>query len=134
MTKRMLPILPVVLLAGHLAAQTASPIFQTLTCVKAQPGRLTEYRDFVTSNGPKLAKVAIDAGTYNTWTLLQAVRPSGEEARCDFEISTLSEGTPPEPNQGQGLAEALSKAGIKISPTDYLGKRDPTSHLVSQPI
>jgi hypothetical protein len=134
MTKRLLLILPAVLLAGHLAAQTATPVFQTLTCVKAQPGKLTEYRDFVTSNGPKLAKVAIDAGSYNTWTLLQSVRPNGEEARCDFEISTLSEGAPPEPNRGQGLAEALSKAGIKMSAADYLGKRDATSHLVSQEI
>jgi len=136
MQKTLLLSLPAVILAGQLTAQTSAPVFQTMTCVKAQPGKFTDYRDFVTSTGPKLARVAIDAGSYTTWTLLQSLRPSGEEARCDFVISTLSEGAPPEPRNagGQGLEQALAKAGVKMSAADYLGKRDATSRLVSQEI
>ena len=135
MLRKLSLTLPAIIFGGQLIAQQPAPVFQTMTCVKAQPGKFTEYRNFVSDTGPKLAHVALDRGSYSTWTLLQSVRPAGDEARCDFVISMLAENAPPEPaNNPKVLEESLAKAGIKMSAVDYLGKRDATSRLVSQEI
>jgi hypothetical protein len=120
-----------ILMAGQLRGQQQPQYYQTLTCIKANPGKGAEYRQFVGDTSKKMAQVRADAGEIVSWTFLRSVMPAGSEARCDYMISTLFEGPPPAPMGSEGLAKALQKANVNMSAGDYIAKRDTLSSLVS---
>jgi len=119
-----------VLLTGGLNAQQPAN-YQIVVCVKAAPGKLAEYRQFVTETGKKIAETRAKAGEIVYWSLLRSVMPAGDEARCDYRIATMYEGLPPRTNDQSGLANTLEKAGLKMSAEQYLAKRNSLSRLVS---
>jgi hypothetical protein len=120
-----------VLVAAGLRAQQQPLYFQAMACIKLQPGKAAEYRQFTADVTTKLQQARLDSGEISTWTLLRSVYPAGGEARCDYLSSTVTEGSPREPLGREGLAEALKKAGLKMTAAEYVARRDSLSRLVS---
>jgi hypothetical protein len=119
------------LLAVGLNAQQQTANYMLVACVKVIPGKFTEYRQFVNDTSKKMAEARAKAGEILSWSLVRSVMPAGAEARCDYTIATTYEGVPPRTNDPAGLAKALDTAGVKMTATQYLAKRDALSHLVS---
>lgn len=112
--------------------QPASPVYtQTLTYVKVVPGKGTEYEQLVKETTQKIAQVRADAGEIVSWTLLRSVMPAGQEARADYVISTISEGSPLPPATPAESAERLKKGGATMSYQQYVDKRGTLSTLVA---
>ena len=63
-------------------------------------------------------------------TLLRAVIPSGETARC-YTLAYRYEGFPPEPQTRQQAEALFQKANVQGTYSDLLAKRDSSSRLVS---
>ena len=121
----------VVLSASAHAQQQSAPAYQIVNCIKLQPGKTTaDFRQFVSEASLKMAQHRIDAGHILSWSLLRSVIPAGEEARCDFIMSSLSE-TPPRPTAPQQLAADLEKANIKMTADEFLARRNSLTRLVS---
>ena len=119
------------LLAVGLNAQQRTANYLMLVCVKATPGKSAEYRQFVSDTGKKIAEARAKAGEIVSWSFARSVIPAGDEARCDYTIATAYEGVPPQTNDSASLAKAIDKAGLKMTATQYLARRNSLSHLVS---
>ena len=117
------------LAAVQLFAQQATPQYQTITCVKARPDKLVEYRDFLIKTGTKIGQVTVDSGRYQTLVILEIVRPSGTEARCDFLLSQISAGAPPEPSPVP--QDVLDKAGVQMTAEQYYARQAELRRVVS---
>lgn len=130
--------LPVVcLLSAALPAQEpakpASPsYFQTLVYIKTPPGKGPDYVQFSAETTRKLMQSRANVGEIFSWTLLRAVMPVGQEARADYLVSILSEGSPRPPLSNPEMDEALKKAGIAMSAEEYIDKRASLTTLVAQ--
>ena len=120
------------LLAASLQAQQQPPPpYQTVVCTKLRPGKTAaEYRQFVTDTTLKVQQARAEAGEIVSWSLLRSVMPAGDEARCDYLSSTLTEG-PPREQRLELLAEGLKKAGVKSTTAEYIARRDSLTRLVS---
>ncbi len=126
--------LPVVILA--MAAlhgqQPAAPTYtQTLAYVRVPAGKGAEYEKFLAETTRKVAQLRANSGEIVSWTVLRAVTPSGQEARANYLISTISEGAPPAPLSQAALATAMKNAGVAMSVTDFTEKRGSLSSLVA---
>jgi hypothetical protein len=119
------------LLQGGLNAQQETPIYLTVACVNAAPGKSAEYRQFVSDTSKKIAEVRLKAGEIVSWSFSRSIMPAGDEARCDYTIATASEGVPARNNDTAALAKAIDQADLKMSASQYLAKRDSLSHLVA---
>jgi hypothetical protein len=130
-SKLLLVIASAAVLAEGLNAQEQPAYYRVVNCVKAATGKYEEYRHFAIETGRKMAEVRAKAGEISTWALLRNVMPAGDEARCDFRISTTFEGAPPKARSPEALAGDLKKAGIDMTVDDYLAKRNSLSRLVA---
>ena len=119
------------MMAGQLEAQQQPVYYQTINCVKVKPGKGREFTQFVNDTSKKVAQTRADAGEILSWTFLRSVMPAGEEARCDYMVSTIFEGTPPAPRGPEGFEKALQKAGVNMTGSDWTAKANSFSRLVS---
>jgi hypothetical protein len=129
--------LPILFVAALLAAtlhaqQTPPPPYQAVICLKVQPGKTSsDYRQFVNEASIKLQQMRASAGEIVSWSLLRSVMPAGEDARCDFIQSTLTE-APPNLDLSTGdLAAALEKARVTMTPSEFVARRNSLVRLIS---
>jgi len=130
-TKVLLLTLSAIMMAGKLQGQQQPLYYQTLNCIKVMPGKGREFSQFINDTSKKVAQTRADAGEILSWTFLRSVMPAGQEARCDYMISTISEGAPRAPMGREGFEKALQKAGVSMPVNDWYAKRDSLSSLVS---
>jgi hypothetical protein len=121
------------LLAATLdAQQTPPPPYQTVICLKVQPGKTdSDYRQFVNAATLKLQQMRADAGQIVSWSLLRSVMPAGEDARCDFIQSTLTEAPPNLSLRTEDLAAALEKARVTMTASEFVARRNSLVRLIS---
>ena len=119
------------MMTGQLEAQQQPVYYQTLNCIKVMPGKGREFTQFVNDTSKKVAQTRADAGEILSWTFLRSVMPAGQEARCDYMISTLFEGAPPAPRGPEVFEKALQKAGVNMTASDWTAKANSLSSLVS---
>jgi hypothetical protein len=133
MKARHCTVLVAALVAATLNGQPTTPRpYQSVVCLKLQPGKTgSEYRQFVGETAVKLNQTRADAGEIVSWSLLRAIMPAGEDARCDFMQSTIRETTPPLDPTPDSLAAALEKARVKMTAAEYLARRNSLVRLVS---
>jgi len=120
-----------IVMAGQLLGQEQPLYFQTFNCIKVVPGKGTEFRQFVADTSKKVAETRVAAGEIATWTLLRSVMPAGSEARCDYMISTISEGMPPAPDGAGEFDKALQKANVKMTASEWTATAVSLARLVS---
>lgn len=106
------------------------PGFLQTYCVKVLPEKSSQFQSVLT-DGAKLTKARVEAGEMISATLLRAVIPSGETARCDYIVAYRYEGFPPEPQTRQQAEALFQKANLQGTYSDLVAKRDSTSRLVS---
>lgn len=112
--------------------QPASPTYyQTLTYIKATPGKSRDYLQFLRDTTMKTAQVRADAGEIVSWTLLRPVYSAGQEARADYIISVITEGQPRPPQSQADLEAAFKKAGVTLKADEFYTKRNNLSQLVA---
>jgi len=117
-------------LATTLVAQQSSSGYHTVACFKLKPDSSADFHKFVTEESHKLAQGRVDAGQITTWYLLRAVLPQGASAQCDYLVVTLFAGAPHLLGQ-EDLSSAIKKAGLSITPDDYVKHRNAVTSLVS---
>lgn len=129
----LLTIAALAMSAAQLPAQApAAPVYyQTVNSIKVLPGKGTEYVKFVTETSMKIAQMRVDAGEIVSWSLSRSVMPAGQEARCDYIISTISEGAPTPPMGTEDFEKRLKKAGINMTSAAFIAQRTTLSTLVS---
>ena len=133
MKARHCTILVAALIAATLNGQSPTPRpYQSVVCLKLQPGKTnSEYRQFTAETTLKMNQMRADAGEIVSWSLLRAVMPAGEEARCDFLQSTIRETTPPLDPTPESLAAALEKSRVKMTASEYISRRGSLVRLIS---
>jgi len=113
------------------AQQQPSPLYQTVNCVKLQPGKTSvELRQFVDEAAIPMQQVRANAGEILTWSLLRSVIPAGDEARCDYVMSTIAE-NPPRVQSPEDLSTQLERAHIKMTGPDFIARRNSLTRLVA---
>jgi hypothetical protein len=125
-----IPISAVVVAVG-LIAQTPPATYLSSSCVKVLPGKNQEYRSFVADYALKANTHLVSTGRAASYTILRAVMPQGEEARCDYLLTTTYVGSPAPPFGSGEQEKILQAAGLKISWADYLSKRSQLTKLVA---
>ena len=106
----------------------------TVVCLKLQPGKQLEFREFAANDTRKVMQASIDTGDFTAWYLLRSVYPVGLEARCDYFSVTVHKGTPPDPFVPARLEAAIRKSGVAMTAPEYLAKRSFLTTLVSSEI
>lgn len=119
-------------LAAGLSAQTEPTGFHTIACIKVNAGKSMEYRQFVSDYTRRMMQTSVDGGEYAGWSLLRAVLPAGNEARCDYISVIHHKGIPAPPQGPEGLETLLRKAGIRSTAADFLARRSALTTLNSQ--
>ena len=117
--------------ANMLAAQEKLTGYHSVACIKVQPGKGAEYRQFINDFSRKVMQANVDSGDLAAASLLRTVLPSGTEARCDYVAISIYKGAPTAPSGMAGLSKALQKAGLTISAEDFIAKRGGLTQLVS---
>jgi hypothetical protein len=117
-------------LSVTLFAQTPQNLYHSVACFKAKPDKGADFHKFVTEESHKLAQGRVDNGEITTWYLLRSVLPQGSEAECDYLIVAVFPGAPHMLGTQQ-LSAGLKKAGMSISPEEYMNHRDAVSTLVT---
>ena len=123
-------------LSSTLFAQNApsSTGFFTVSCLKLEPGKSTEFRSWMSDVVHKVAQSRVDAGVLTSWELYREVLPQGSDAHCDYAIIARYPGLPPEPTTDQSLPAMLKKAGVNLTAQQYLERRSSVAHLVESTI
>jgi hypothetical protein len=114
-----------------LFAQDASTGYHLVSCFKVKPGKAGEFRKWAAEDGRKLQQAYADSGRISTAFLLRAVIPEGVSAQCDYLVVQLYPGAPPAPIGMEEASTAFKKAGLAISPKDYLERANSLVELVS---
>ena len=112
------------------SAQQPSPGYHTVACLKLKPDSAAEFRKFVTDDVHKVAQGRVGKGELTGWYLLRSVFPQGEAADCDYLIVAIF---PKMPHAfGPDILDAaIKKAGLTITPDDYVKRRDSLSKVIS---
>jgi len=134
MIRRVLLLIPALLWAGQLGAQTQPRIFQTVSCVKVERGKQREFREHVSGTMMKLAQLRIKSGTLLSWSFLRTVVPAGDEAPCDFSLVYTSAGTPYQIPGREQTEKDLKAAGVTMSVDEYYRKQSDLAKLASRVI
>lgn len=117
-------------LSFQLAAQQPNPGYHAVACFKLKPDSAAAFHKFVTDELLKLAQGRVDDGELTSYYLLRSVYPQGEIAACDYIVVSFFPQMPHTLGTEQ-LEAAIKKAGLTISPEDYVKHRDAVSKLVS---
>lgn len=107
-----------------------SPGYHTVACFKLKPDSAAEFRKFAADDLHKVAQGRVGDGELSGLYLLRSVFPAGESAECDYLIVALFPKMPHAFGRDQ-LDAAIKKAGLTITPEDYVKHRDAASTLVS---
>src|SRR5215210_2626207 len=110
--------LSAVLAVSGLCAQDLT--YLSTSCIKAQPGKAQEYRTFVTDYALKANAHLVSTGKAASFSVLRAVMPLGEEARCDYMTVTTYTGSPATPLAPGEQDKILQAAGVKMSWADFV--------------
>jgi hypothetical protein len=116
--------------ATTLVAQQPQTGYHTVACLKVKPDRGADFHKFAAEESHKLAQGRVDDGEVTTWNLLRAVLPQGSSAECDYISIYFFPGTPHLLGT-QELSAALKKAGMSITPEDYVNHRNAVATVVS---
>lgn len=119
-----------VALATTLVAQRPATGYHTVACLKVKPESSADFQKFLTDVSHKIAQGRADNGEITQWYLLRAVLPQGSSAECDYLFVTMFSGAPHLVSP-ENLAAAIKKAGLSISPQDYMNRRNALSTIVS---
>ena len=119
--------------SAAIAQQPSSPGYHTVACFKLKPDSAAEFRKFVTDDAHKVAQGRAATGEITTWYLLRAVFPQGEAAACDYLVVAIFPKAPHELGAEQ-LDAAIKKAGLNITPEDYVKRRNAVTRLISTAI
>jgi hypothetical protein len=106
-------------------------VFARDVCVKVKDGKWQEHQAYLRDVTAKLAKVRVDAGTIASFTIAQAVAPTGKAARCDYHLVSGYNGFPPEAPTPEQTSADMKKAGITLTREAMIAKRDELTDLVS---
>jgi len=120
-------------LSGMALAQQPQPPtgYHSVTCVKVKPDKGAEYRKWWEDEGRKYMQATVDSGTVQTYYRLRAVMPAGTSAECDLVLIQLYPGLPPEPPNPEQMAAVLKRAGLSLTPQEFIQHRDALRTLVS---
>src|SRR5438105_319240 len=123
----------VAMMAQPLPAQQPAPMapayYQVTNMIKVAPGKSAEFTKFISESSAKMARTRADDGEILTWMLLRSVFPAGQEARCDYMITTIYNGPPPAPRTAEQTEKTLKKAGVAMTVNEYHARRDSLSTL-----
>jgi hypothetical protein len=108
--------------------------FFSVTCLKLESGKSAEFRSWMTDVARKIAQSRVDAGVLTSWELYREVLPQGSDAHCDYVILARYPGYPPEPATDATLPDLLKKAGLNLTPQQYLERRNSVAHLVGNSV
>lgn len=117
--------------ANLLSAQNQPSGYHSVACIKIQPGKNAEYRQFVSDYTRKMMQANVEGGDIAVWYLLRTVIPAGLEARCDYVSVAVYKGRPPAPSGMESLTKQLQKAGLSATADEFLAKRGALTRLVS---
>ncbi|WP_263358601.1 hypothetical protein [Acidicapsa ligni] len=120
----------VVLAPNWVFAQQASnaPVYVN-NCLKVNPDKNSEFRQWARETLHKYAQYKVDSGELKSWTLLRAVLPRGTQNSCDYmEIGVFS-GMPPKPTEPKELSDQLKKAGLSMDAEQYAQNERAVSEL-----
>ncbi len=119
-------------LSFPLLSQQAPPTtgYHTVQCIKTKPDKGLEYRKWAESELHKSAQVLVDSGRLSSWLLVRAVVPAGSANACDYVVILIYPGLPPQPLGIEDLGAVLKKAGLTMTPEEYVQHRDSVSTLV----
>jgi hypothetical protein len=115
-------------------SQTQSQYFARDFCVKAREGKAQELAAHLRDVEAKLGKAEVDAGTMATYTIAQAVTPSGKAATCDYHIVIGYNGFPPEPPSPEQTAATIKKAGISMTTEALTAMRGELAELAGMDV
>ena len=96
---------------------TSEGYTQRLFYIDVHPGKNGEWRDLIEETTMKVAQLRANSGEILSWTLMQSVYPSGEEARSDYLISVISSGSPRE--YKKSYVASLEPAGSSMSAYEW---------------
>jgi len=116
-----------------LLSQQAPPTtgYHTVQCIKTKPDKGLEFHKWAESELHKYAQALVDSGRLNSWMLIRAVIPAGSANACDYLVIGIYPGLPPQPLGFEDLGAVLKKAGLTMTPEEYVKQRDSVSTLVS---
>jgi hypothetical protein len=109
--------------ATTLPAQQPAGGFHTVACLKLKPGKADDYRKWRADEGRKVFQARVDDGEITGSYLLRSVLPQNSADSCDYVSVTMFPGTPHLLGTEE-LSAAIKKAGLTISPQDFINHRD----------
>jgi hypothetical protein len=118
-------------LAGAAFAQDQSGGYYSAACLKLQPGKAAEFRQFSSEQTRKVMQAGADTGDFTAWYLVRSVFPTGAEARCDYFSVVTYKAAPLAPLGGQRLDAAVKKSGISMTAAEYFTTRSSLANLIS---
>jgi len=112
------------------SAQQPSPGYHSVACLKLKPDSAAEFRKFQSDVAHKVAQGRVGDGELTAWYLLRSVFPQGESTECDYLVVAMFPKMPHAFGAEQ-LDPAIKKAGLSITPDDYMKRRDSTVRVVT---
>jgi hypothetical protein len=96
--------------------------FAVVNYIRVQPDKLAEYRQFIQSTGPKLAKAFMDSGRpMLRWSVAEVYHGGARNSSPDFMTATVYDGPPPEPGPISD-SDAIAKKAIGMTMTEFAAK------------
>jgi hypothetical protein len=112
-------------------AQDQQGGYHRVACIKVKPGKEAEFREFVAGAARKFFQSSADSGEIAGWFLARTVIPAGSEAGCDYVGVTLFRDLPRPPLGLEEIDKGLKRAGVAMSASEFVAKREEVSSLVS---
>lgn len=115
----------------HAFAQNQPSGLHSVSCLKLQPGKAVELREFLALDVSKVMQAGVDNGDFTSWYLLRSIYPAGVEAKCDYLSVITFSGMPLAPDSGELLRAALKRSGLTMTYEEYLARRSSLAALVT---
>jgi hypothetical protein len=112
-------------------AQDQPSGYHRVACIKVKPGQGAGFRQFNADAVRRFFQASADSGEITGWYLLRTVIPAGSEAACDYVAVTLFTGLPRPPMGLEEIDKGLKRAGVAMSGSEFVAKREEVSSLVS---
>jgi hypothetical protein len=108
-------------------------LYSPSTCFKLKADSAADFQKFETELLHKVAQARIDDGELTALYVLRAAVPQGESAECDYLVISFFPKLPHLFGKDQ-LQAAINKAGLAITPEDYVNRRNAVSKVISTAI
>ena len=119
-------------LSATLLAQQAPSGYHSVACIKIKPGKSAEFQKWTATDGRAFQQARVDSGAISGWLLMRSVIPVGTSAQCDYLSISEYPGAPPAPMGLDAMGPLLKKAGLTMSPQEFVDRRGSMTELVSQ--